>query len=384
MLLYMAGDANRSGYTRLCAAFWDECRSFDIALPSEDAVSGSAFCQARAKLSNVFLRSVLHQVSDSHDANFPDLTRWRGLRIFAIDGSKANVQRSDELRRKFGVPSGAHCPQILVSTLINVVSEVPSDVVVAPTATSERELLLQHLDRLSPGDVLLLDRGYPSFEILQLLRERGIDFVIRVPKAHTFSAVDMFLASGGSDYRVLIEPPDHSNPGAQPIEVRAVRTWSPKEDTIVFLTSLRRCDVTTMQVCELYRMRWRIEETFKVVKGAYLGAGQLHAKRPHGVVQEILAVMLFVAVSRFFAAVAAVEHDVPYDEVSIKGAILSLAAYVTRVMLCTDPVQAKRWLSALLQRVAGAREKRRPGRSFPRRSFKPSPRWGPGGRRGAS
>jgi len=384
MLLYMAGDANRSGYSRLCAAFWDECRSFDIALPIEDAVSGSAFCQARAKLSNAFLRAVLHQVSDAHDRSFPDLSRWRGRRVFAMDGSRVNVQRSHELHRKFGAPGGAHCPQILISTLINVFSDVPSDVVVAPNATSERELLLQHLDRLSPGDVLLLDRGYPSFEILRILSERGIDFVIRVPKSHTFGAVDTFLASEGNDYRVLIEPPGDAKRGAQSIEVRAVRTWSPKENTIVFLTSLRRCDVTTMQVCELYRMRWRIEETFKSVKGAYLGAGQLHAKRPHGVVQEILAVMLFVAVSRVFAGAAAAEHDVPYDEVSVKGAVLSLAAYVTRIMLCTDPVQAKRWLSALLQRVASAREKRRPGRSFPRRSFKPSPRWGPDGHRGAS
>lgn len=384
MLLYMAGDANRSGYTRLCEAFWDECRSFGIALPTEEAVSGSAFCQARPKLSNAFLRSVLHQVSEAHDASFPELARWRGRRVFAVDGSKANVQRSEALRRLFGVPSGAHCPQILISTLINVISDVPSDVVVAPTATSERELLLQHLDRLSPGDVLLLDRGYPSFEILQLLSERDIDFVIRVPKAHTFGAVDTFLASGGNDYRLLIEPPANCKRGAQPIEVRAVKTWSPKEDTIVFLTSLRRCNITTMQVCELYRLRWRIEETFKVIKGTYLGAGQLHSKRPHGVVQEILAVMIFTAISRFFAGAAAVEHGVPYHEVSVKGAVLSLAAYVTRVMLCTDPVRVRQWLTALLHRVACARERRRPGRSFPRRSFKPSHRWGPDGRRGAS
>ena len=378
----MVGDANRRGYVRLLEGFWDECRSFDIQLPTEEAVSGAAFCQARSKLANTFLRSVVHQVADSHERKFAHLSRWRGHRVLAIDGSKVNVQRSDELRRHFGVPAGGHCPQILVSTLINVTSEVPCDVVVAPHASSERELFMQHLDRLGPSDVLLLDRGYPSFEILQTLKERDIDFVIRVPKAHTFGAVDTFLASGGTDYRLLIEPPAGGKPGSMPIEVRAVRTSSPDEETIVILTSLRRCNITTEQVLELYRMRWRIEETYKAIKSRYLDQHQLHAKNRHGVVQEVLALILFVAISRFLTAAASVEHDVPIDEVSLKGAILSLAAYVTRIVLCRDPELANRWLAALLLRIARAREKRRRGRSFPRRSFKPSPRWGSAGRRG--
>lgn len=384
LLLYMAGDANRRGYTRLIEAFWDECRSFDIPLPFTDAVSGSAFCQARAKLSNRFMRAIAHRLEDAYEGRFPSLARWRGLRVFAVDGSRHNIQRSDELRRRFGVPDGAHCPQVLISMLINVISEAPTDVVVAPYATSERALLLQHLDRLRPADVLVLDRGYPSFDILQLLIERGIDFVIRVPSKNTFGAIDAFVASGSNDYRLQIEPPANSKPGSQPIDVRAVRTWSPEDDTIVFLTSLRRCDITTMQVRELYRLRWRIEESFKLVKSNYLGQRQLHAKNFHGVVQEILALTLFVAVSRFVAAAAAAEHGVQYDHLSIKAVILSVATYLTRLVLCTDEAHANRWLLALLRRVASAREKRRPGRSSPRRSFKPSARWGPRGRRGAS
>ena len=45
LLLYVFGDANRRGYVRLPEGFWDECRSFDIQLPTEEAVSGAAFCR---------------------------------------------------------------------------------------------------------------------------------------------------------------------------------------------------------------------------------------------------------------------------------------------------------------------------------------------------
>lgn len=36
-----------------------------------------------------------------------------------------------------------------------------------------------YLDKLSPGDVLLLDRGYPASWLINLLNERGILFVMR-------------------------------------------------------------------------------------------------------------------------------------------------------------------------------------------------------------
>ena len=106
-------------------------------------------------------------------------------------------------------------------------------------------------------------------------------------------------------------------------------------------------------------MRWRIEATYKAIKSRYLDQPQLHAKNRPGVVQEVLALILFVAIS-------------------------NLAAYVTRIVRCSDQEMANRWLAALLLRVARAREQRRRGRSFPRRSFKPSPRWGSAGRRGGS
>ena len=48
-----------------------------------------------------------------------------------------------------------------------------------------------------------------------------------------------------------------------------VRTSSQDEETSVTLTSLRRCNITTEQVLELYRMSWRIEATYKAIESRF-------------------------------------------------------------------------------------------------------------------
>jgi hypothetical protein len=39
---------------------------------------------------------------------------------------------------------------------------------------SERQMLFEHLDRLGSGELLLLDRGYPSRWLVASLNQRGI------------------------------------------------------------------------------------------------------------------------------------------------------------------------------------------------------------------
>lgn len=44
----------------------------------------------------------------------------------------------------------------------------------------ERQFLIEHLDRLSPDDLLLLDRGYPASWLVAVLNQRAIKFCMRV------------------------------------------------------------------------------------------------------------------------------------------------------------------------------------------------------------
>ncbi len=379
----MVADGNRRGYQLLLDGFWDEARSYGLELPTEKSVSAASFCTARHKITPDLLRHMLHEIASTSLETNVKSQRWYGKRVFAIDGAKINLQRSPDLETAFGVPENCYCPQVLVSVLLDVCAKAPVDVEVSPFASSEREHLFSMLPSLQRGDVLVLDRGYPSHEVLQALVQAGIDFLIRVPSTHTFAVIDQLRESDGDDYLFDVDPPEGAPTQWTRIALRVVRLRTPDGTESFFLTTLPRSEFDRRELAELYHMRWEVEEFFKLSKGPYIGQGQVRSKSPSGVIQEIHALVLFLAISRLCMGTAAAASALDYSSVSQKAAVLGLAAYLTRILLAKNEERAIRELHALLLRIARTREKRRPGRSFPRVSFRPSPRWGPAGRRGA-
>lgn len=378
----MVADANRRGYELLLHGFWDEARGHSLPLPSRRAISAAAFCKARRKITPDLLRQLLQLVKDEFVGEFGTTSRWHGRRVFAVDGAKVNLQRDPDLEEAFGVPDGAHCPQVLVSTLYDLCAKLAVDLRVSPFASCERQHMLEMLDHLEPSDVLVLDRGYPSHETLHALHEAGVDFLFRVPASNSFKAIDTFRSSGGEDYRVQIDPPKGSPREWSALNLRAVKLTNDNGEESFFLTTLRRKDFCLADIRELYHMRWQVEEFYKLAKSDYIGQGQFRSKTPSGIVQEIHALTLFLSISRYLMAMAAEVGDRDIDEIGQKAAVLATADYVVRIFLRDDKGVARQRLRDLLNRIAEYRYRKRPGRSFPRRSFKPGPKWGPNGRRG--
>jgi hypothetical protein len=383
LLLFMACDAGRRGYGLLLDEFWAEAKHSGIALPCDEPVSAPAFCKARRKLCPTLMEALLGKVSGAIAQEHEAQLLWHGRRVFAVDGMRHNVQRGDDLAEHFGVPQGGHCPQMLVSTLFDVIGKFPCAATVAPGATSERQELLKLLPHLKKGDVLILDRGYPSFEVLQALTVSGIEFVIRVPKSCSFEAIQAFQESGGDDYRVLVHPsPKEARAGVASIDLRTVRINVGADDPWLLLTSLRRSEVTRSRMGEIYHLRWEIEEFYKLLKADYFTQRQFHAKSVVGVKQELQAQLLCTAIARLLMANAAAHSESRYHDLSNKGAILAVASSIVQLLLCEDPDQRLDDHASILERIARHRVRHRPGRSHARISFKPGARWNSKGRVG--
>ena len=378
----MVADGNRRGYQHLLDGFWDEARSYGLKLPTEEAVSAASFCTARHKITPDLLRHMLHEIASTSFETTFESQRWHGRRVFAVDGTKLNLQRSPDLEAAFGAPESGYWPQVLVSVLLDVCAKAPIDVEVSPFASNEREHLLNMLPSLGRNDLLVLDRGYPSHEILQTLVHDGIDFLIRLPSANTFAAIDALRESDGDDYLFHVDPPEGSPPEWTRLTLRFVRLRAPDGTESFFVTTLRGRQFSGAKLRELYHMRWEAEEFYKLLKGPYIGQGQFRSKSPDGVRQEIHALVLFLAIARVIMATAAKAAGVDYGSLSQKSAILGLAAYVTRLFLSADADFALRELQALLHRITKLPYKRRPGRASPRVSYRPRLRWGPSGRVG--
>jgi len=391
LLLFMVADAGRHGYQSLLDAFWDEAARVGIDLPCERAPSAASFCNARKKLRPQAIRGMLRTLAAGLLGR--DERRWRGLRVFAVDGSRLCVQRSEALWERCGAPAGGGTPQVQVSTLFELFGEFPIDVEVDRFATSERAQLLTHLDCLSPGDLLVLDRGYPGFGLLSELRGRGLHVAVRAPTSSTFPAVAAFLASGKHDAEIEIAPGrefvrTHPDAGRAPLQLRAVRLKGRGRHDTVILTSLDRAGFSAKDIAQLYRRRWRIEEHYKLVKGDHFGPRQFHAKTLDGVTQEIYAQALLVVVTRSLTAAAhAAAADAPLaptTRVHVKAALAAVGRRLVELMMSSD----SHTLATLLTRMQVAVRRRvqpvRRGRTCLRRSFKPCSKWHAKGRRGAS
>lgn len=376
----MVGDANRRGYRHILDAFWDECSSHGVPLPTNEPVTAGAFCQARDKISGRLIQHLLREASSKFNAEFEDCSSWHGRRAYAVDGSKFNLGRSRELASHFGRPKGAHISQALVSSLVNVASTLPHDVRIAPYASCERALLAEHLEVLEPGDIVVLDRGYPSRDVFRDLMACQVDFLARAPNSSTFKAIEAFRQSGEIDSPITVCTPKGVK-AMDPIELRAIRLRNGDGEESFYVTSLPLSDFSHADLAELYRLRWQAEELYRTQKASYFDQHQFHARSVAGVEQENFAQGLFVVIARVLMATAARSAE-EYGALSIKSGILGLAAYVTRICL-DDPESAASWMPRLLAWIARTRDKPRPGRSFPRKSFKPASKWRPGGHRGA-
>jgi len=307
--------------------------------------------------------------------------RWRGRKVYAIDGAKINLRRSADLTNRFGVPEGAHSPQALMNQLVDVCARTPIDFELSGFEGSEREHALSMLDSLNKGDLLILDRGYPSHEILQACSAAGVHFLVRVPLSHTFGVVDEFKASGETDALATISSPKGADESWREIPVRLTRIEGPTEPAF-YISSLDPGAVSKEDIAELYHMRWEVEEYFKLFTSEYAGQGQFRSTSVHGVTQEVAALTLFLAISRLLAVAANESIPNSAEFASQKGAVLTLARYLTRILLARNPEKARLAVERAIDRILLTRDRHRPGRSHPRRSFKPTPKWCATGRRG--
>lgn len=376
LLLFLAADAGRHGYRDLIAAFWDDARQRGVALPAP--VSAPAFCQARRKLASSAIRSVLRAVCRSFSRVHGRRFLWKGRRLLAADGTSLTLERTADIDSRFGRHPGAHRPSAHVTTIYDVLAGLPLDAAIGPATETDRPALWELLPCTRRGDVLLLDRGLPSYDLFAWLLSEGVDFVVRVSAEGT-RAVEEFFRSGARDREVTLRPNAfsalHDGP---PLPLRAVRADAPDGEPVVLITSLGTDVADSAEIGELYRRRWGVEEHYKLVKSDHFGQRFFHARTADGVVQEIYAQLLLVAVTRHLAASASRAAGSVYAEISTKGALLAVASRLTALAL--GHVRRGDFVR-LLERIAASRVPKRPGRSFPRRSLTPQRRWGPNGKR---
>lgn len=260
-------------------------------------VTKSALTQARRKIKyEAFME--LNQVQiDYFYENYP-LHDWHGFRLLGIDGSMSdlpNDNQKNEIGAHFGYWKSRHgtaTPKARVSQMFDVLNKVTIDAIIAPKEQGERVLAAFHLKAVGPGDLILLDRGYPAFWLFVMMSKQGAAYCARISN---WKVVDDFIKSGLPETIITLTPSYEAKKECRsrdlptdPIKVRLIRVELEKEIEVL-ATNLLDSDAWPRHLFKkLYAGRWPVEEDYKKLKSK-LQVENWSGKTVHSVYQDFHA-----------------------------------------------------------------------------------------------
>lgn len=379
----------KSGLQREMDSFYKETEDSGFSIRR---VTKSAFTQARKFLSPEAFLELSDVVVKGFYENAPFLT-YKNHRILAVDGGFLNLPdhpsiREEFGRRSFGRGTKKDVPKsmALLSLLYDPANYMTVDVQTGHGDGSELQLLLGHLPKVGEGDILLLDRGYPSRYLFSILASLGIHFVVRMK--HNWVPVKKFMKSRSRDIVVTMEVPDgdygryrQQYPGMKKqIKCRLVKVLDEQGNLQVLCTSLLDpAKYKIADLADLYKLRWGIEEGYKMYK-ARVQVEAFSGKTATAVKQDIYAKILMM---NLCAALAfPIEEKVVKEyreakknkDVKYRRKINRTFAYWTTKVNLIAMFIKKRIKAAIAvfdQQVEANTEADRPGRRSPRKKKQP-------------
>lgn len=138
-----------------------------------------AYCQARARLPLAVYQSLLTRVVDAALPRTRERGhRWRGHRVFHVDGTTFSMPDTPRLRKAFGQPAGpapgCGFPAAHLLVLFSAATGLLLDAAAGPMYTADLAGAADLHPHLDEGDVLVGDDSFGTYAHLALLLGRGL------------------------------------------------------------------------------------------------------------------------------------------------------------------------------------------------------------------
>ena len=341
----------------------------------------SSLSDARAKLGVDSCRMILRLLAERLATMTPKRFRHpSGRRFIGMDGVHFIAPRSDDTRRtlspmKYNTWFASHCPQAFVVAAVDLLKRLPLDFVLLPKGCGERVGAPRLAEQFHPGDVAVMDRGFPARWLLGEFVDRQVDFVVRMTTAaaNSWAEVADFLRSGKLEAIV----PVRIDGSMVPMRLirRNFRRGRPRRgqvaETMVILTTLTtKNGFNRDAIIKLYAARWGIETVFREMKCEF-EIERFHARSVAGIEQEIAAVLAWIG---FASAVQFIAEDrLPDNRRVYRTLCFEESTKIMEAILAgrdLNPV-----LNEAIENVCRYHYTPRAGRSFPRERKSPLGRW---------
>lgn len=381
-----------------------------------EAFAPSSVCEARMKLEPAIFKELNSKIIEKWAQHIETPLLWHGHHLFGVDGSKFNLPR-ELITAGYRTPCDqAYYPQGLVSGVYDLLTGIPHDFDMV-SHHNERTCAKKHLrEFFKKGDVIVYDRGYFSFELIELHIRLGIHGIFRL-QPNTLKEIEAFWNSDKLDEVVLLHPSvefakavrrGDIDASLTPVKARLIK-YVIGGATYVLCTTLIDLEKYPKDIFpEVYHSRWGFEEMLKVSK-IITGVQDFHAKTELGIRQELFAHFLLITLQKIIELQS--HHEVMHDrkskeppkrrmrrlasaqvscekepecdlkkgekniKINTKNCFLNFGWMLERLLYFDPVVFLEKSIDYLVQATKKIYQVVRPGRTYPRESRKPIGKW---------
>ncbi|HSW67980.1 MAG TPA: IS4 family transposase [Bacteroidales bacterium] len=228
----------------------------------KDTVTRQAFRKSRENIRPDVFRELTQEIVKDFEQKDESKATYKGYRLIAIDGSVLSLPNTDVLRERFGVaagtdPNGAAKAKAILA--VDVLNHVVVWNQLYKYTESEITLIHKIIEDIHSSNhykdsILLLDRGYPSFQLFREMQELDRGYVVRVSS----SFIPEINKTFDDDKIITITRKGTS------CEVRVVNFILPSGEREQLVTNV--FELSYDEIVHLYTLRWGVESVYNTTK----------------------------------------------------------------------------------------------------------------------
>lgn len=259
---------------------------FDTQKDGKIEYSKQAFSKGRQRIKpEAYQELFLSVVDDFYEKAV--LSNWKGYQLFGIDGTRLNLPCTNELAELYGTQTSQGAPQVqaLVSCLYDLLDGMIVDTRFAHCKSSERDAAKDmitsfHLPRVA-NPVFIMDRGYPSAELMEAIISAGHKFIMRC-STEFLRSMELPAQDNTLEYKFAKLK--------EPLKLRIVKIQLPNGDTEYLATNIFDPQISLDDFKWAYQKRWGIETKYNDVKNK-LEIENFTGYSPIAILQDFYATM---------------------------------------------------------------------------------------------
>lgn len=307
-------------------------KKLDLVLPGSGqgkTVARSTVAQARQRLGPAPMRWLFERCSQVWAGKSAGAHPWKGLALYALDGTTLRVADSDDNRAHFGVVQGrreSSYPIVRLAALIAARSHLIVGAAFGPYSHSEHHYAEGLWSQVPPNSLTLVDRNFLSARILLGLQNGTNRHWLVRAKSHT--SWTLLKKLGHDDLLVEMKVSSaarqHDRSLPTTFQARAIgySVDSSKPKQWLLTSLLDPAKFTAREVTLAYHERWEIELAYDELKTHQLDRLEtLRSRSVKGVEQELWGILLTYNLVRFEMERIAEEAKLPPSRISFVTAM---------------------------------------------------------------